>query len=335
MWHNRRQKLPEEYSTNPNTIRARRRKARLSPFSKEVEQAKASDSKAVTRAWKQHADTDTYKMSSEDERKSILENVEKEVMDRRRQKGLDADTKIGRFMNRMHSNGPSPVDPSLNGIHSPPTPMQPIAHMHAGTNRYATPGSVMPYAVPSVEGRAATEAPFAQQPLGPPPPRHIHPSGLGFYHYSPHEQEASPYGNMQAELAQDAAKSANMAKQIANLEKLVKGLSDDLAVAKSTIRAQEDRMEDMANRMKAFDSAVGGLGKAEGEFNAQNYKVDRAVRGIFEMVDVAARIAKDMKRVDRNGDSNGIIKGDPVDIDGDAVDASGSEVGSGESEMAD
>lgn len=83
MWHNRRQKRPEEYSTNPNTIRARRRKARLSPYSKEVEQAKASDSKAVTRAWKQHVETDTYKMSSEDERKSILENVEKEVMDRR------------------------------------------------------------------------------------------------------------------------------------------------------------------------------------------------------------------------------------------------------------
>lgn len=213
--------------------------------------------------------------------------------------------------------------------------MQPVAPMHAGSHRYATPGSAMPFVMSSVEGRAATEAPFAQQPLGPPPPRHIHPSGLGFYHYSPHahEHETPPYGNVQAELAQEAANSANTAKQIANLERLVKGLSDDLAVAKSTIRAQEDRIEDMANRMKAFDNAVGGLGKAEGEFNMQNYKVDRAIRGIFEMVEVAAKIANDMKAT-ANGNANG-IKGTPAHVNGDAVSASGSEVGSGESEMAD
>jgi hypothetical protein len=79
----RRQKLPEEYSTNPNTIRARKRKARLSPFSKEVEQAKASDAKALTRAWKQRFETEEYKMASEEERKSILAICEEEVMDRR------------------------------------------------------------------------------------------------------------------------------------------------------------------------------------------------------------------------------------------------------------
>ena len=192
--------------------------------------------------------------------------------------------------------------------------------MHAGSHRYATPGSVMPFAVPSVEGRAATEGPFAQQHLGPPPPRHIHPSGLGFYHYSPHEQEPSPYGG---ELAHEAAKSANMAKQIANLEKLVKGLTDDLALAKSTIRAQDERLEDMSNRMKAFDNAVGGLGKAEGDFNEQNFKVNRAIRGIFEMVDVAARIADDM-RINTNGDASG-TNGASVEVNGDANE---SEVGS-------
>ncbi|KAK8074164.1 hypothetical protein PG994_005063 [Apiospora phragmitis] len=311
MWSNRRQKLPEEYSTNPNTIRARRRKARLSPYSKEVEQAKASDSKAVTRAWKQRVDTDRYKMSSEDDRKTILENVEKEVMDRRREKGLDADTKISRFMHRMHSNGPSPFDPALhNG---------PVAPMQASANRYATPGSAMPFVMSSVEGRAATEAPFPQHPMGLPPPRLIHPSGLGYYQY-PNEQEASPYGsNMQAELAHEAPNSANTAKQIANLEKIVRGLSDDLAVAKSTIRAQEDRLEDMTNRMKTFDRAVGGLGKAEGEFNMQNHKVDCAVRGIFEMVNVAAKIAKEM-----SGDANGIMDA-PAGVNGDAASINGSE----------
>ena len=79
----RRKKLPEEYSTNPNTIRARKRKARLSPLSKEVEQAKASDAKALTRAWKQRFDTETYKMASEEERKTILASCEEEVMNRR------------------------------------------------------------------------------------------------------------------------------------------------------------------------------------------------------------------------------------------------------------
>ncbi|KAK8070554.1 hypothetical protein PG997_010757 [Apiospora hydei] len=328
MWSNRRQKRPEEYSTNPNTIRARRRKARLSPYSKEVEQAKASDSKAVTRAWKQRVETDTYKMSSEDERKTILENVEKEVMDRRdrRQKGLDSETKIGRFMHRMHNNGHSPLDPALqNGIHTPPATMQPVAPMHAGASRYATPGSAMPFVISSVEGRAATEAPFPH-PLGPPPPRHFHPSGLNVYHY-PHEQEPSPYSNMH-ELAHEATNNANMAKQIDNLEKLVKALSDDLAVAKSTIRAQEDRLEDMTNRMKRFDNAVGGLGKAESEFNMQNHKVDRAIRGIFEMVEVAARIAKDM-----NGDANGVMD-EPAEVDGDAASVSGSEE-SGGGDMSD
>ncbi|KAK8023706.1 hypothetical protein PG993_011772 [Apiospora rasikravindrae] len=311
MLSNRRQKRPEEYSTNPNTIRARRRKARLSPYSKEVEQAKASDSKAVTRAWKQRVETDAWKMSSSDERKIILETVEKEVMDRRdrRQKGLDSESKIGRFMHRMHSNGHSPLDPALqNGIHTPPGTMQPVAPMHAGANRYATPGSAMPFVLSSVEGRAGTEAPFPQHPLGPPPPRHFHHSGLNVYHY-PHEHEPSPYSNMH-ELAHEAANNANMAKQIENLEKLVKALSDDLAVAKSTIRAQEDRLEDMAKRMTAFDNAV-----------------DRAIRGIFEMVEVAARVARDM-----NGDAIGVMD-EPAEVNSDAASVIGSEA-SGEGEMS-
>ncbi|KAK8005003.1 hypothetical protein PG990_011040 [Apiospora arundinis] len=312
MLPNRRQKRPEEYSTNPNTIRARRRKARLSPYSKEVEQAKASDSKAVTRAWKQRIETDAYKMSSPNERKLVLEEVEKEVMDRRRSKGLDADTKIDRFMHRMHNNGPNPLDPSLRT----PTPMQPVANMHS---RYATPGSAMPYVMSSVESRAGTEVPFAPpHPLGHAPgPRHIHPSGLGFYHYPP-EHEASPYahGNMQhaqelAAAAHEAAKNAASSngnadnKELAELKKLVKGLSDDLAIAKATIRAQEERLEGMAERMKAFDAAVGGLGQAESEFRKQNYSVQRAVQGMVQMWDIASKVADDIHAYPHHNHKNG------------------------------
>jgi hypothetical protein len=76
-------KRPEEYSKNPNTIRARKRKAGLSAYQRETEQAKASDTKAITRAWKLCVETDTYKMANAEERKTILESVENEVMERR------------------------------------------------------------------------------------------------------------------------------------------------------------------------------------------------------------------------------------------------------------
>ncbi|KAI1073550.1 hypothetical protein F5B20DRAFT_501725 [Whalleya microplaca] len=124
----RKRKEPWEYSTNRNTIRARARKSRLTPYQREVEQAKASDQKAVTRAWKMRVETETFKMSNEDERKRILDNVEKEVMDRRRQKGLDADTKIGRFMQRMNgaapANGKSP-SPAGTQASDPDTTLTP------------------------------------------------------------------------------------------------------------------------------------------------------------------------------------------------------------------
>ncbi|XXG98826.1 hypothetical protein Hte_005156 [Hypoxylon texense] len=60
--------LPEprsnrEYSSNPNTMRVRARKARLTDYQRELEQSKAADSKAVTRAWKIRANEDTFKMA--------------------------------------------------------------------------------------------------------------------------------------------------------------------------------------------------------------------------------------------------------------------------------
>lgn len=76
-------KKPEEYSKNPNTIRARARKARLDPYTREVEQAKASDSKAVTRAWNIHTRTEAYRDATQNVRETMLQQVEKEVMDRR------------------------------------------------------------------------------------------------------------------------------------------------------------------------------------------------------------------------------------------------------------
>lgn len=76
-------KKPEEYSKNPNTIRARARKARLDPYTREVEQAKASDSKAITRAWNLHTQSEQYRDATATVRKTMLSEVESEVMKRR------------------------------------------------------------------------------------------------------------------------------------------------------------------------------------------------------------------------------------------------------------
>ncbi|KAI0839347.1 hypothetical protein F5Y06DRAFT_303087 [Hypoxylon sp. FL0890] len=102
-----------EYSKNKNTIRARQRKARLDPYRREVEQAKAADQKSITRAWKIHAGTNTYQMASEEEKEMILENVKRDVMEQRRKKGIDAQSKEKQFMARLNA--------SANITGAPPT----------------------------------------------------------------------------------------------------------------------------------------------------------------------------------------------------------------------
>ncbi|KAI1407917.1 hypothetical protein F5Y13DRAFT_205594 [Hypoxylon sp. FL1857] len=103
-----------EYSTNKNTIRARQRKARLNPYQRETEQAKAADHKSVTRALKIHSNTDTFKMATDDERKMLLESIKQEVMEQRKKKGIDAESKERQFIARQKA--------SINGLGSPPTP---------------------------------------------------------------------------------------------------------------------------------------------------------------------------------------------------------------------
>jgi hypothetical protein len=76
-------KQPDEYSKNPNTIRARARKARLDPYRRELEQGKAGDRKAINRAWKIRLESDEYKMASPDAQRAMLQGVERDVMERR------------------------------------------------------------------------------------------------------------------------------------------------------------------------------------------------------------------------------------------------------------
>ncbi|KAI8631602.1 hypothetical protein F5Y19DRAFT_399759 [Xylariaceae sp. FL1651] len=118
-------KASGEYSTNPNTMRVRARNARLTPYQRGVEAAKANDLKAVSLAWKERIDTETYQMSSESRRKLILEEVEKKVMERRRQKKIDADSKIHALNQAMCPNDANPA-PRTGII---PRAAQPVPHM--------------------------------------------------------------------------------------------------------------------------------------------------------------------------------------------------------------
>ncbi|ORY55693.1 uncharacterized protein BCR38DRAFT_505967 [Pseudomassariella vexata] len=283
---NNRRKLPEEYSTNPNTIRARKRKAGLSPYAREVEQAKASDSKAVTRAWKARIETET------------------------RQQGLDADTKISRFIQRMSmapvSPKPENVDPALGSMAPPPTPvsaMQPIAQMmpptssygaHQSTvstpSRHATPGPILPYPVPSIE--RANE--FANHlPVTPSPLFHHEADGA--------TNDASLVTRLQGEVASYASQNAALQRdlestkrRVTQLEGMIEMLNNDLVTSKGCIAAQESRLEDVNIRMSDYDGTAAVLRNAESDFENQAEKLRRIVAGVKMIADVTCRVATEL-----------------------------------------
>ncbi|KAI1372531.1 hypothetical protein F4677DRAFT_463332 [Hypoxylon crocopeplum] len=117
-----------EYSTNPNTIRARARKARLTEYQREVEQAKASDSKAITRAWKMVSNTNTYRDASNTQQGTLLEAAAHEVMDRRRRRAQDTNSKIRRFIEKQagraaqNRDTPQSSSPSSSDTGTLPSP---------------------------------------------------------------------------------------------------------------------------------------------------------------------------------------------------------------------
>lgn len=137
-------KEPHEYSTNPNTIRVRNRNAKLSAYRLAVERAQSNDLKAVTVAWKERCETESFIMADEATRKQILEDVEKEIMERRRRKKIDARSKITALNERIQPSeepaaavaGPSNPDPQslrpLSTMAPPgyvPFPVKPIADL--------------------------------------------------------------------------------------------------------------------------------------------------------------------------------------------------------------
>ncbi|KAI3317393.1 hypothetical protein HD806DRAFT_372408 [Xylariaceae sp. AK1471] len=119
-------KAPNQYSTNPNTIRVRQRNASLTPYRLAVERARSNDLKAVSTAWKERSNTETFQSASEVRKKKILEDVEKEVMDRRRRKKIDADSKIYALNQQIRPND-NTANPRSGIIPSNPGPLPAMA----------------------------------------------------------------------------------------------------------------------------------------------------------------------------------------------------------------
>ncbi|KAI1279014.1 hypothetical protein F5Y07DRAFT_60325 [Xylaria sp. FL0933] len=112
----RKRKAPEEYSTNPNTMRVRARNAKLSEYQLEVERARANDQKSVVSAWNYRTNNESFREAPEAERKKILDEIEMKVMERRRLKGIDASSKIAE-LNKKHgfAEGAQPPPDGVDG----------------------------------------------------------------------------------------------------------------------------------------------------------------------------------------------------------------------------
>lgn len=74
---------PEGYSTNPSTIKARRRKMTLNGARKHEEAARTADYKAMIYARKVVQDKPEYQNSPDNEKEAILKKAMRETMEKR------------------------------------------------------------------------------------------------------------------------------------------------------------------------------------------------------------------------------------------------------------
>lgn len=76
-------KTPEEYSTNPNTIKARRRKMNLNGAQKVEDSARTADYKAMIHSRQVVQAKSEYKEASDSEKSAMLEQAMRETMVKR------------------------------------------------------------------------------------------------------------------------------------------------------------------------------------------------------------------------------------------------------------
>jgi SHS2 domain-containing protein len=73
-------KAETEYSSNPHTIKATKRRESLDPRNKEWEDAKQLDAKAITYHQKKVKQSEAYQIATEEEKQRMLDRIEVEVM---------------------------------------------------------------------------------------------------------------------------------------------------------------------------------------------------------------------------------------------------------------
>ncbi|KAH9905481.1 hypothetical protein F4778DRAFT_779816 [Xylariomycetidae sp. FL2044] len=156
-------KAPDKYSTNPNTLRARARRERLPPSQRLLETAKNADQRAVSRAWKMRVESSDYQRASEEDRAIMLQEAEKEVLDRRHLRGIDVESKMGRFYQEEQSKadqGPAPhmAAPGYSAFLDEPQPQPQSANSAANMLPNAVAMPVMP---PSMESPVQSQASIA------------------------------------------------------------------------------------------------------------------------------------------------------------------------------
>ncbi|CAN8099899.1 unnamed protein product [Discula destructiva] len=88
---------PQQYSSNPSTIKARRRKMSLSGVKRVEEAARTADYKAMIYVRKVCQTRPEYQAASDSERAAILERSMRETMEKRRAKGQDTLSKVAAY----------------------------------------------------------------------------------------------------------------------------------------------------------------------------------------------------------------------------------------------
>ncbi|KUI54149.1 hypothetical protein VP1G_01611 [Cytospora mali] len=104
-------RAPEEYSTNPSTIKARRRKMSLNGAKKVEDAARTADYKAMIYARKVVQAKQEYKAASDSEKSAMLEKAMRDTMAKRRARGQDTMSKMaafdaGMYQHRSGTTGP-------------------------------------------------------------------------------------------------------------------------------------------------------------------------------------------------------------------------------------
>ncbi|KAK7737336.1 hypothetical protein SLS53_006639 [Cytospora paraplurivora] len=101
----------EDYSTNPNTVKARRRKMKLNGAKKVEDAARTADYKAMIYARKVVQAKEEYKTASDSEKSAMLEKAMRDTMTKRRARGQDTMSKMAAFEAGMYEHRPSITGP--------------------------------------------------------------------------------------------------------------------------------------------------------------------------------------------------------------------------------